>query len=139
MADAVRNGRSKAERDAATMGDEERSQEGSKSESGPVAPSSDGGSSMGDAQGERSTTLRSEYEGFLGELCAASSSGQSESDGRQAQPALGRDADGTASRMDYAQLCVSCDNRTDELRLLGNGVVPATAELAFRTLSARLQ
>jgi hypothetical protein len=25
-------------------------------------------------------------------------------------------------------------NRTDELRLLGNGVVPATAELAFRTL-----
>jgi hypothetical protein len=34
----------------------------------------------------------------------------------------------------YADLCVSCDNRTDELRLLGNGVVPATAELAFRTL-----
>jgi len=34
----------------------------------------------------------------------------------------------------YQQLCISCDNRTDELRLLGNGVVPATAELAFRTL-----
>ena len=31
-------------------------------------------------------------------------------------------------------LYTSCDNRTDELRLLGNGVVPATAELAFRTL-----
>jgi hypothetical protein len=29
------------------------------------------------------------------------------------------------------------DNRTDELRLLGNGVVPVTAELAFRTLIAR--
>jgi DNA (cytosine-5)-methyltransferase 1 len=28
----------------------------------------------------------------------------------------------------------SIGNRTDELRLLGNGVVPATAELAFRTL-----
>ena len=28
-----------------------------------------------------------------------------------------------------------CDNRTDELRLLGNGVVPATAEKAFRELS----
>jgi len=27
-----------------------------------------------------------------------------------------------------------CDNRTDELRLLGNGVVPATATLAFQTL-----
>jgi hypothetical protein len=41
--------------------------------------------------------------------------------------------------MDYAQLSVTCDNRTDELRLLGNGVVPATAELAFLTLSARLK
>jgi len=40
--------------------------------------------------------------------------------------------------MDYAKLCVSGDNRTDELRLLGNGVVPATAALAFRTLSAQL-
>jgi hypothetical protein len=29
-------------------------------------------------------------------------------------------------------------NRTDELRLLGNGVVPATAELAFRTLMQQL-
>jgi hypothetical protein len=40
--------------------------------------------------------------------------------------------------MDYAELCVSSDNRTDELRLLGNGVVPATAELAFRTLLSSL-
>jgi DNA (cytosine-5)-methyltransferase 1 len=47
---------------------------------------------------------------------------------------VGRDADGTASGLDYAQLSESCDNRTDELRLLGNGVVPATAERAFRTL-----
>jgi DNA (cytosine-5)-methyltransferase 1 len=31
-------------------------------------------------------------------------------------------------------LYVSCDNRTDELRLLGNGVCPQTCELAFRTL-----
>lgn len=51
---------------------------------------------------------------------------------------LGRYSDGPAGRMDYAQLCVSCDNRTDELRLLGNGVVPATAELAFRTLIQEL-
>jgi DNA (cytosine-5)-methyltransferase 1 len=29
-------------------------------------------------------------------------------------------------------------NRTDELRLLGNGVVPATAELAYRTLAREL-
>ena len=37
-----------------------------------------------------------------------------------------------------SDLYTSCDNRTDELRLLGNGVVPATAELAWRTLCAEL-
>lgn len=31
------------------------------------------------------------------------------------------------------------DNRTDELRLLGNGVVPAVAEKAFRTLYEELE
>ena len=55
----------------------------------------------------------------------------------QTEPALGGNADGPAGGMDYAKLCVSGDNRTDELRLLGNGVVPATAERAFRTLIAR--
>jgi DNA (cytosine-5)-methyltransferase 1 len=55
-------------------------------------------------------------------------------DNGQAEPTLGGDADGVASRLDYAELCVTCDNRTDELRLLGNGVVPATAALAFTTL-----
>jgi hypothetical protein len=34
----------------------------------------------------------------------------------------------------FAQLCRSVDNRTDELRLLGNGVVPDTAGRAFREL-----
>ena len=53
---------------------------------------------------------------------------------RQTQPALGGDTDGATSGLDYAELCVTCDNRTDELRLLGNGVVPATAALAFQTL-----
>ncbi len=38
----------------------------------------------------------------------------------------------TAHALD--QIAVMTDNRTDELRLLGNGVVPATAEKAFRTL-----
>ena len=52
----------------------------------------------------------------------------------ETQPSLGRDSNGTADRVDYAELQVSCDNRTDELRLLGNGVVPATAERAFRVL-----
>ena len=57
---------------------------------------------------------------------------------RQTQPSMGGDADGPAGGMDYAELQVSCDNRTDELRLLGNGVVPATAERAFRTLLSEL-
>ncbi len=57
----------------------------------------------------------------------------------ETQPALGGDADGPPSGLDYAELCVSCDNRTDELRLLGNGVVPATAALAFRTLLDEVQ
>jgi site-specific DNA-cytosine methylase len=51
---------------------------------------------------------------------------------------LGGNPDGSASGLDYAKLCVSGDNRTDELRLLGNGVVPATAELAYRTLAREL-
>ena len=61
-----------------------------------------------------------------------------ESHQRQTQPSLGGDTDGSTSGLDYAQLCISCDNRTDELRLLGNGVVPVTAERAFRTLIAEL-
>jgi DNA (cytosine-5)-methyltransferase 1 len=51
---------------------------------------------------------------------------------------LGRNFNEPAGRMDYAELCVAGDNRTDELRLLGNGVVPATAELAYRTLMREL-
>ena len=197
VADAVRNGRSKAERDAATMGSEERSQEGHQSESGPVASSFDCGSSMGDADhgrrlhdeqstqgwgaatvaessasvenaercgGEESehqqANLPSESSGCGAETMADASqqhgTGGSAWAGRgewsqcdlenhrdggngdgQTQPALGRDPNGPASGMDYAELCLSGDNRTDELRLLGNGVVPATAERAFRVLSAR--
>ena len=57
---------------------------------------------------------------------------------REIESALGGDTNGPASGLDYAELCVTCDNRTDELRLLGNGVVPATAALAFRTLLQEL-
>jgi site-specific DNA-cytosine methylase len=51
---------------------------------------------------------------------------------------MGRNPDGSSGGLDYAQLCVAGDNRTDELRLLGNGVVPATADLAYRTLAREL-
>jgi len=57
---------------------------------------------------------------------------------RETKPSMGRDADGSSGGMGYAELQVSCDNRTDELRLLGNGVVPATAERAFRVLIQQL-
>ena len=56
----------------------------------------------------------------------------------KAKSPMGGDANGTAHWMDYAELSVTCDNCTDELRLLGNGVVPATATLAFKTLLAEL-
>jgi len=57
----------------------------------------------------------------------------------QAQSSLGGNVDGAADRMDDAELYVSCDNRTDELRLLGNGVVPDTAERAFVILAQQLE
>ena len=57
---------------------------------------------------------------------------------REIEPALGRDADGTTDRLGDAELYESCDNRTDELRLLGNGVCPDTAELAWTVLYQRL-
>jgi site-specific DNA-cytosine methylase len=56
----------------------------------------------------------------------------------QAQPSLGGDSDGSAYWVDYAELFVTTDNRTDELRLLGNGVVPATATRAFLILMNQL-
>jgi len=57
----------------------------------------------------------------------------------ETQPPMGRNPDGPAGGMDDAELYTTSDNRTDELRLLGNGVVPATAERAFRVLMAELQ
>jgi len=57
----------------------------------------------------------------------------------EAQSTVGGNVDGVAGGVDYAELCESCDNRVDELRLLGNGVVPATAAKAFLTLYERLE
>jgi len=56
----------------------------------------------------------------------------------EVEPKMGRDIDGPADWLDYAELSESCDSRIDELRMLGNGVVPDTASRAFRTLFARL-
>jgi DNA (cytosine-5)-methyltransferase 1 len=70
----------------------------------------------------------------------------------KAKPKMGRDIDGITDGMDIAELSGLChseleeirdwmvkgDNRTDELRSCGNGVVPATAERAFRILMEEL-
>jgi DNA (cytosine-5)-methyltransferase 1 len=57
-----------------------------------------------------------------------------ESEQRQVEPEVDGSTHGTANWVGYAELCISCDNCTDELRLLGNGVVPATAARAFEVL-----
>lgn len=51
---------------------------------------------------------------------------------------LGRDLDGPSDRLVYAKLCSSVDDRGSELRLLGNGVVPQCAAVAFADLACRL-
>ena len=52
---------------------------------------------------------------------------------RQTEPQLGRTTDGSASRVD------ATTHRVDRLRLLGNGVVPATAAKAWIELSGRFE
>ena len=53
---------------------------------------------------------------------------------RQIESEVGRDTHGTSNWLDYAKMFESCESRTDELRLLGNGVVPQTASKAFTLL-----
>lgn len=71
----------------------------------------------------------------------------------QTQPPLGGNADGLAAGLDFPGCTGLSDteleeiygwmvkgtNRTDELRMCGNGVVPQTAERAFRTLFAKIK
>lgn len=85
----------------------------------------DGGDERGvpEQAGEERTVFRSEATG-----CG----GDEEADSSEAQSELGGTTDGTARGVD------AIVNRTDRLRLLGNGVVPDCAELAFRTLFNQL-
>ena len=102
-----------------------------------------GSASMGNAESKQGTPRnhRGQQGAFSQQEQVESGGGDCgtlrESNG-QAEPTMGGSPDGPADRLDYAELQVSCDNRTDELRLLGNGVVPATAERAFRTLLEEL-
>ena len=95
--------------------------------------------STGDAVGNAHSPRPQERSGERGAgIQGTDANGGADADG-EAEPSLGGNPDGSARGMDYAELCVTCDNRTDELRLLGNGVVPATAEKAFRVLLEKLQ
>ena len=58
---------------------------------------------------------------------------------RQSESTLGRGINGSSNWMDYGELCESVCNKGDELRMLGNGVVPSTAERAFRTLFKQIK
>lgn len=87
----------------------------------------DGGNERGvpEQAGEERTVFRSEATGC---------SGDEEADPSEAQSELGGTADAGKRRRGVDAIT----NRVDRLRLLGNGVVPDCAELAFRTLFNQL-
>jgi len=87
----------------------------------------DGGNERGvpEQAGEERTVFRSEATGC---------SGDEEADPSEAQSELGGTVDAGKRRRGVDAIV----NRTDRLRLLGNGVVPDCAELAFRTLFNQL-
>jgi DNA (cytosine-5)-methyltransferase 1 len=101
---------------------------------GRVQESEGGSPSVGNSNGSRPQ----EWKGQGGSGLQGTDSDGGKDAGGEAEPSLGGDADGAADWMDNAELCITCDNRTDELRLLGNGVVPATAERAFLILMNQL-
>jgi site-specific DNA-cytosine methylase len=57
---------------------------------------------------------------------------------RQIESSLGRNFNEFTDRLVHAELFESCDNRTDELRLLGNGVCIPTVTRAWEVLYRRL-
>ena len=108
--------------------------------------------STGDAMGNANSPRPQERTGQRGEgIQGIDADGGADASGEIEQP-MGDPVDGTKfgvglselsglSDSELAEICewmVKTDNRTDELRLLGNGVVPATAERAFRILMEEL-
>lgn len=98
----------------------------------PTSGAGRSGESMGDAAGIRSRGGPEDGHRQQPEMSGAGH--ENTSSERQTQSTLGGNANGPAGGLGHAELFTTCDNRTDELRLLGNGVVPVTAERAFRVL-----
>jgi len=84
-----------------------------------------GGKELGDTGGTEPNRLPDKERTGLSKV--------EESDSRKAEPKLGGATDGCTSPVDATA------NRVDRLRLLGNGVVPATAARAWTVLSKRFQ
>ena len=127
-----RNGPASASRPS--LGDEQRGQDAVSHGGSGVCRGDQGdesGAVVGNARSEESNRLSSRAK--RDEMAEAGQPGR-----RQTQPTLGRDSDGLAGGLDYAELCVSGDSRVDELRLLGNGVVPAVASRAYSVLIKQL-
>ena len=117
-------------------------------EQGRMQESEGGSSSMGNAHSPRPQ----ERTGQRGAGIQGTHADGGETAGGEAEFSMGLRSHGTKSRLGVAELSglsdqelaeiyewmERFDNRTDELRLLGNGVIPATAERAFRTLLAEL-
>ena len=84
------------------------------------------------------------FEGLEGDVSRTFSTGEEKRDVtrsgsrehllREAESEMGGNSDGNSNWLDFSELYTSSSNRTDELRLLGNGVVPDTCSRAFSVL-----
>ena len=112
---------------------EEASQPSSRSSE--VLDDTDCTRSHGD-QVDESTSSPKEWERAFGydaetTSCGGVVSGQTESE-------MGGASDGSADWLDISKLYTSSDHRVDEIRMLGNGVVPDTCTRAFEVLYQEL-
>jgi hypothetical protein len=110
------------------------------------------GSELGNATSKRSCGGSEDGTNQQSETLGSGHEAMGESERSKIEPEMGRDIDGTTYGMDISELSglsnselaeirewmVKGDNRTDELRSCGNGVVAATAERAFRVLMEEL-
>lgn len=132
VVDDTRRQRRQQER-RGSPGDETAHEGWSTQEDHELASSDQRGVGLADAlRGGRINSNRATTEPTRSKNRISSQNGEYEE--RATKPALGRDASGCAGGMAYAELCRASDSRIDELRLAGNGCVPAQVAKAFIAL-----